>query len=235
MRRPIKTRKDLEIASDHFLRRNSGYPLGVTLAELDYLRGWKDDFFGDAIDARYASSIVGVGSGLSLVDGAHGGWLRLTAGPAAARYAYLWLGDAIGGQDTLDADEGWIQISRMKLSHTTNFLAMFGVYNAALAHYIQAGYSSAVGANWLLRGSDGAPWNNASTVAADTDWHWHVLNVYPITGGRRVDYYLDGSLIASQTANVPATVLTPILISYSLGAAARSMDVDYWAVIPRNL
>lgn len=238
MKRPIVSKKSLDLQSNHFLRRNPGYPLGASFGELDYLRGWEDDFFGRAVHPQYLVEIVGAGSTVTFLTPFHGGALRLTSGPAAGRYARLWLGDGADGYATLDADYGWVQITRMAISHTTNLAINFGAMNSTGNDYIFAGINTTVvAANWsLLTRTGGGALNNVdSGVAADTDWHWHVLDVFPITGGRQVDYYIDGSLIATTTVSVPIIVLTPIVYCYSAAAAIRNVDLDYWAVIPRNL
>jgi len=235
MRRPIKTRKDLDIASNHFLRRNPGYPLGVTLTELDYLRGHNDDFFGDQIADEYSTTLVG-GSTVALTTPAHGGVCLLTSGPAAANYANLRLG---GGYNTLDADEGWLMITRMRVSHTTDIAGDFGAFDGNIWNdVILVGINTAfIAANWIIvTRTGGGGWNAVNSgVAADTDWHWHAASVYPIAGGRQVDYYLDGALIASTTVSVPTVVLEPV-VRVNLGAAATRYNyLDVWDVIPRNL
>jgi len=237
MRRPIKTRKDLEIASDHFLRRNPGYPIGVTLTELDYLRGHLDDFFGDQLLDEYTTVVVGAGSSVSLVPG-HGGWVWLRAGPANGRSAKLWLGDATDLWPTLDADYGYVIAVRMVINRTTNIQATIMVGNAASTRYIAYGIrTDMVANNWMIRTVDGVGGSNLDTgVATDTDPHWHVANVYPITGGRQIDYFLDGAPIGSKTTNMPNELLTPNLYCQNRNVAADcDMRVDTWDVIPRNL
>ena len=95
------------------------------------LRGWRDDFLGDSLHEQYTPVSAGAGSSGALQDNAHGGIYRLTSGPAAGRYHYLWLGNAVDGFDTLDADYGWVQIVRMAVSATTNFSGIFGARDAA--------------------------------------------------------------------------------------------------------
>jgi len=209
-------------------------PFGPWMTWEDYLRGHKDDFLGDLIQDEYTQN-TNAGGTIALQDGAHGGVVRLACAAGAGSYAYLWLGDAAGGYDTLDADEGWVMAMRACIQATTNALNFFGVYNVALGHYIEAGFYSVSGANWFLRGSDGAAWSVQGVTAADTDWHRHALEVRPHAGGRRVRYYVDGNIEVERTANIPATVLTPLLGVYVIGATARWMDVDVWDTIPRNL
>lgn len=239
MKRPIVSKKSLDLQSNHFLRRSPGYPLGISLGELDYLRGWKDDFFGGALHEQYTTDFAGANSIIAtLWNAAHGGWVNLQSGDGAGRYSNLWLGDAANGKATLDADEGWVQIVRMVISHTTNIAATFGATNSTFNDFILAGMNTtAVAANWMLQTRTGGGAINTvdSGVAADTDWHYHALEVYPDAGARRVDYWLDADKIATTLVSVPIFWITPIVRCYSTAAAIRVNTLDYWAVIPRNL
>jgi len=104
---------------------------------------------------------------------------------------------------------------------------------------IMAGFASPdVANNWrLVTRTAAGPVNIVdSGIAADTDPHVHRLVTYPITGGlRQADYFLDGALIATTSVSVPITVITPIVRAYAIAVAARYVDLDFWAVIPRNL
>lgn len=229
MRRPIKTRKDLEIASNHFLRRNPGYAIGVTLTELDYLRGWKDDFFGGSLHEQYsiAANLGGFGA---FSDGAHGGVYRLFTGAANGSYFFLYLG---GGFETLDPDEGWVMGTRMKISSTASLYGDFGAIGPAWNNTILAGIDTGLVANnWYIQSRRAGVRTFIDTgVAADTGWHWHWLEVRT----NLIKYFLDGNLIATKTDNVPTISLQPIVKCGSYAAAEKRLDLDTWIVIPRNL
>ena len=225
-----------DAGSNSFLLRHI-QTLGISLGEMDHLRGHKDDFFGDQINDEYEQETVGAGSTITLADTAHGGWVQLRAGDDPGRYSRLWLGASAGGYNTLDADEGWVQMALIKYPFAnTDVVHMMGAAaTPAFGGYIQLGLDTAIGANYIIQCFDGVLTTTDSGIAADNAWHWHVADVYPITGGRQVDYYLDGALIAYQTTNVPTTVLTPFGITYNRGTAIRRSDWDYWGVIPRQL
>jgi len=227
----------LTAGTNRFLSRYVSM-LGISLSEMDYLRGWKDDFLGDQPADQYdVTDVVGAGSSITLLDAAHGGQIGLRAGDDPGRYARLWLGASAGGYNTLDADEGWVQIGLIKYPFlNTDVVHMMGAAaTPAFGGYIQVGLDTAIGANYIIQCFDGVLTTTDSGVAVDNAWHWHVADVYPITGGRQVDYYLDAAPIASQTTNVPAVVCTPYGITYNRGDAVRRSDWDYWAVIPRNM
>uniref|UniRef100_A0A6M3M4R2 Uncharacterized protein n=1 Tax=viral metagenome TaxID=1070528 RepID=A0A6M3M4R2_9ZZZZ len=211
--------------------------LGISLSEMDYLRGWRDDFLGLAIHEQY-TAVSGVGSGGGLAS-VHGGVYVLAAGAAAGAYHHLWLGNAADGYATLDADLGWVMMANFNVSQTTSIAGDFGARDAASNNIIRAGLNTTVvAANWSIvtRTGGGAINSVDSGIPADINRHWHVLNVYPITGGlRQVDYSLDGTQIATTIVSVPTIVLTPIVTIYAVLAAARAMGLDFLGVIPRNL
>lgn len=235
MKRPIVSKDSLDLQSNHFLRRRSGYPIGASLGELDYLRGWKDDFLGDALHEQYTIQTVG---GAVALQNQVGGVVRMIANVAGGpgNYARLWLGDAADGYATLDVDEGWIQMGRLQISDTTTIQANMGARDAAGNNLIDVGYDSVVGANWILRTRTGGGAINTvdSGQAADTDYHWFVLPVSLVSAVRTADFYLDGSLVASTTTSVPAIALTPVLTAVQTGGN-RALRADVWNVIPRNL
>ena len=208
------------------------------ITDYDWLRGWKDDFLGKVLADQYTAVSDGAGSSGDLQNNAHGGIYRLRAGAGVGRSHELWLGDAADGFATLDAECGWVMIVRMELSHTTNIAATSGALDVAAHNRILAGMNTNILANnWLLQTRTGGGAINAvdTGVAADTSAHCHALNVYPITGARQVDYFLDGALIASTVVSVPTAVITGRVGCTAFAAAARSNDLDYWDVIPRNL
>lgn len=237
MRRPIVAKQSLDLQSNHFLRRSPGYPLGISLSELDYLRGWRDDFFGDSLHPQY-STVANLGGTGALQDPAHAGIYRLNSAAAVGSSFGLYLG---GGYDTLDADRGWVQFVRCRIRATTDILAIFAaVLTAGAANFIQPCIDTGVNANWRfrIRTGGGAVTHVDSGVAADTDWHWHAIPAYPPSAGnRQVDHYLDGRLINSYavTANIPGAVMEPFNHCQSLAVVTKQLDIDTWILIPRDL
>ena len=196
------------------------------------LRGWRDDFLGDAFHEQYDLRTVGAASSILLQNNAHGGVVRLQTDANIADYARIMLGDQAYAFNTLDADEGWCMIGRYKLSHTTNILVDMFVTDALL-NRIHVTADTTVGANWYLRTYDNIGLENwaDSGVAIDTDWHVHRLEV---TSGR-AEHFMDGALINYTTVKIPTVVETGNVRCLARAAAVRYMDLDYWDVIPRNL
>lgn len=238
MRRPIVAKDSLDLQSDHFLRRSPGYPLGISLSELDYMRGWRDDFLGHSLDVRYTSMVGGAGSTISLRNQV-GGVVRVQSGGAATRYAVLELGDFAGGYEPCDADQGWVQIAYAKLDEITDIYAGLYAHNFGGLEIVFTGVRTDVVANnWIIRTHDGVAFAHTDTgVPTDTDYHLHVQHVYPTdVPGYQIDYWLDGGIIGSQTTRIPTVQLAPALLCYTIaGAATRQYRINFWNMIPRDL
>ena len=196
-------------------------------------RGWRDDFLGDLLMDQYEQRLVGAASSLVL-QSAHGGVLRLTAGNVISDYARIMLGDSAYTFNTLDADFGWFMVGRYKLSHTTSILVDMFVTDA-LVNRIHVAADTDHGPNWYLRMDNNSGVDNwaDSGIAIDTAWHVHRLEV---TSGR-AEHWLDGALINYTTVKIPTVVETGNLRCLARAAfiAGRWMDADYWVVEPRNL
>lgn len=205
---------------------------GVVLSVADLMRGWRDDFLGKALHEQYTITLNN--GSVGLVDDEHGGAVRIRAYAAVGAWARLWLGDAAGGYDTLDADLGWVQIAILNTMYQNDLgTLIFGASDAAVGEAIEVG---ALSGFWKIRcRSGGANSTTSSGIAVDTGYHAHAAEVYPISGGHQVDYWLDGVLIASHTTHIPTVAITPWQYVYTPDATIRYMECDCWAVIPKNL
>lgn len=227
MRLPGTDREAIDRLKNHFISKM--IPGVGTWGELDVLRGWKDDFLGKAFHEQYTVDPIGAGSSIALVDSAHGGWARLTSGPDAGDQAFLWL-----DMKTLDTDEGFIQICRGRISHSTSvFFNPGAAWVAATNDYCEVLCNTDWTNNWMIASDNGTgavTWVD-SGVPIDTGWHWHCL----IASVGRLEHWLDGSLINVKTDKVPTVVMTPFIRCRRRAAVVRWADVDYWGVIPKNL
>jgi len=224
---PSTDRQAVDTLQNHFL---SKFLPGIgAWGELALLRGWKDDFLGDAFRDEYDLRTVGAASSVLLQNNAHGGVARLQTDANIGDYARIMLGDSAYNFNTLDADEGWMMIGRYKLSHTTSILVDMFVTDA-LVNRIHVTADTSHGANWYLRTDNNSGLDNwaDSGIAIDTAWHTHRLRA---TSGR-VEHWMDGTLINYTTTKVPTVVETGNVRCLARANAARYMDIDYWTVIP---
>lgn len=200
------------------------------ITDYDWLRGKKCDFLGDAIPAEFTSDLSG--GDISLIDGEHGGIARLRSGNVNTNYARLWLGDAVGGYDTIRPQDGVVLIARLHCSEITNCDMTFGLWDIVGGNYLWIGLRTTVGNQWIVRCFDGGASQTASGILADTDWHTHAVEI----SRDLVNYWLDGTLIVTHTTNVPnATFMTPFAWACTRENAHKNLRVDFWGVIPRNL
>ena len=203
--------------------------VGPKLDIYDLMRGWRDDFLGRALHDQYETEILD--GSVTLVDGRHGGAVRVRANAGGGNWARLWLGTAAGNHDTLDADYGWVQIAIVNTMYQNDAgIFVFGASDSTSNEYITVGARSG---NWTIRCRAGGVYSSTVGGAVDTSYHVHAAEVYPTGGGHQVDYWLDGVLVASHTTDIPTAVITPFLYVYTPDAEIRYMECDSWAVIPR--
>lgn len=99
------------------------------------------------------------------------------------------------------------------------------------AHFLYdlhgAATGSASSANWQVGnaiGSSRSYTTTGTTVAINTYYKLGIM----ITNGTQVDYYINDTLVKSETTNVPATLGgIYILLLKSNGTTARTVDIDY--------
>jgi hypothetical protein len=208
--------------------------LGPSLGEIDYLRGWRDDFLGDSLAGQYTTTISGAGD-VTLMDDIHGGVCRIRGTTAVGNYALFWLGNNADGYSTLGADPGWVQLWYGYIGSTADIRHRMGAKDVANNNLIWFGANTVVGGNWILQvRSGGGAWETYdSGIPIDTGCHWFAMEAYPTTN-RKVDVYMDGNLIAYvDSANVPATIVTPFIFCETRVAGSKAFYCDTWAVIPR--
>ena len=213
-----------------WLSRTQPILAGPSFGEMGlFERGWHDDFLGDLLMDEYEQRTVGALSSLVLQN-AHGGVLRLTAGNVIANYARIMLGDSAYSTNNLDPDNGFRLIGRFRLSSTTSILGDMFV-NAPVVQHIHITADTDQGPNWYLRTYDdsgGADIFTDSGVAFDTAMHWHVLEVS--TG--YAAHWMDGSLINSTTTKIPTIPMTANVRCLARANASKYMDLDYFAAVP---
>ncbi|NIN97696.1 MAG: hypothetical protein GTN93_21825 [Anaerolineae bacterium] len=208
---------------------------GPAMDSYDMLRGWREEFFGKQIDARYTTYSVGSGS-QSLVT-FHGGVYRLRT-TASGSEESLWLGAAGSAYSSLESlGKGWVMVGLLQHQHCLTAggqQTMMGVardtnYN----EYIWCGVNYARSStNWLVVTNDGVAVSQSNSgVAFDQDWHYHMLHVHD----QEVDYYIDSELVVDgHSSNVSTSKMTPILRNYNGTNTDRHLRVNFWTIIPRN-
>jgi hypothetical protein len=217
------------VAIEGRLERLESQPQRRLLTDYDWLAGWKDDFFGQAIRAEYDQRTVGAGSSIALEDGAHGGVCRLTSGNVLSDYARIMLGDRTYVFDSLDPDELFWLFGIYKLSHTTSILVDLFLTDALL-NRIHITADTDHGNNWYIRTDNNSgvdAWAD-SGIAIDTAWHEHWMEVR----SGYVGHWMDGVLVNETTTKVPIVVMTASFRCLSRAAASRYARLDFWGAIP---
>jgi len=199
------------------------------ITDYRWLRPWKDDFLGQVLQEQYTVELSGGGSSVVLQNNRHGGVVRLTSDSAVGSWAYLWLGNNAGFA-TIDPDDGYEQICRAQLSHTTETFFSIASIQPGAANYVEVCCNTDWGNNWYIASDNDSLFVSYtdSGVAIDTDWHWHTM----IARSGRIEHLLDGQLINTHTTKVPTVAMTPFLRQRRRGNFVRYTDVNCWIVAP---
>ena len=218
-------------ASELTIRSYDGaaYQLGAKLVggniAIHRLRVWEsllldnayfiDDFMGDSLDAKWTDNAES--GSLALLDNRNGGVLGIVTGA--------------GGGDSHSVD--WNDIRVFQQSKNPMFECRAKEVDAAgmeihvglwrdANNYI--GWFGRQGENFYAHSYDaGAPEITDSGVAVDTSWHRFSF----IVSATDVKFYLDGTLEATHTAEIPSGYLQPRLFVLSTPAVAKTLEVDY--------
>ena len=206
-----------------------------------YASFW-DDFYGDALDARYAAD-VGAGTQVVGVTAALGGTMTLTTqGNQATDGAGIglglhWSGDRgiyfiaraklntlatskfeIGLSDSA-ADEGGAVDTKSVPTFTATDCAVFvrDTTDDTNVTFVTNGGSVDAAADW------------SGTFAADTYYTFEIVVQNNVASG-----YIDGQLVG--TGNLEGgNALTPWAFCEQNDTAARTLTVDYWGIVgPRG-
>jgi uncharacterized protein (UPF0333 family) len=199
-----------------------------------------DDFDGSTVGMGWTAVNSGTGAAESLADVVAGentmGVLQWSTGTTATGRAALIrnTGATMLGQGKFDMD---IRAKVPTLSVVAQeFSVQLGLHDATTKatvdgvyfHYDRAGY-----ANDQIRcvtGSNGSLTTNNSGVTIDTAWNKYEININ--AAGTQVLFYINGTLVCTNTTNIPTTALrvtSPrIQIIKSAGTTARTLLVDYW-------
>lgn len=120
-----------------------------------------------------------------------------------------------------------IMTSRYKLSHTTSIQGEIGFEAASpdnSNNWITLYYDSSVGANWQAQSaSAGTPTTVDTGIAADTNFHEFRIE----TTSSKITYFLDGTLAATITTNIPTMLLQPYVFVVSKTGSARDVIFDW--------
>jgi hypothetical protein len=211
---------------------------GPTLTLSDLLRGWRDDYLGDALDARYTEDSYASGAG-ALWDDAPGGWLRLATSTTIYSQYKLWLGTQTGTISNVGSTTAeYVILLRAKLNDGSDVQFMFGAQDSSTGNdFVLAGVATPYeSTKWIIRSrvGGGTPTVEASDVAFDTDWHDLALRAWYNGSGRQADFWVDGELVASKTTDMTDATMTPNFFLQTRTSAAITAYVDFFAVIPRQ-
>jgi hypothetical protein len=177
------------------------------------------------------------------------GIIQPQTGTGATNFAGYNYG-GLGTNGTLYIGSGSISLETYvtveTLSNATErFHTIFGYYNGSnfsntangiFFSYDEAGtmffeFGAAATPNWKCYTRGGATVTRTNTSIPVVAGQWYKLRIDVNAAGNSVTFYIDGTLVATHTTNIPATttgMLITSLINKTAGTTARSLLTDYF-------
>ena len=177
------------------------------------------------------------------------GIIQPQTGTGATNFAGYNYG-GLGTNGTLYIGSGSISLETYvtveTLSNATErFHTIFGYYNGSnfsntangiFFSYDEAGtmffeFGAAATPNWKCYTRGGATVTRTNTSIPVVAGQWYKLRIDVNAAGNSVTFYIDGTLVATHTTNIPATttaLLITSLINKTAGTTARSLLTDYF-------
>lgn len=177
-----------------------------------------DDFVTSSLLNMWLVAFSGSGSTVDVIDGI-GGQVNVTSGSVADDYAELRVSNK-----TLIKSANFKVAGRFKLSSNLNTVVEFGLFGDS-NNLIRFVYDeSATPGNWSGETiNSGTSTSTDTSVAADTNWH-----IFEIRGtDTDIKFYIDGTLRATNTTNLPSALLRLYLKQTSKTTTSRTTTCDY--------
>lgn len=198
-----------------------------------------DDFAGE-VQGVYQQAVSGTGAASSVTsnpDASTMGTALLTTGTTATGRCAL---RAIGTCFRLDQGVAYFstRIRLPNLSNATNrYVIRVGFGDTDTADHVDGAYfeyDDAASALWRVKTASNSVRTTtptAITVAANT---WYRLEVEVNATGTEAKFYIDGTLVATHTANIPVgsgrDVGAGAFLIKSVGTTARTVMLDWMAI-----
>lgn len=146
-----------------------------------------DDFYGNALEAKWTTSLSGAGAAITVLNTEHA--VRLDSGTAASGFARLHTGN-----NQIQSDDFRL-LARVKLNKVSSNICRVGVTNGT--QYVRWDYE---GGQWTCINYNGASTTQTTpTITEDTNYHFLGIIARP----NRIEFFYDGASQANHTTNIP--------------------------------
>lgn len=187
---------------------------------------WRDDFWGDSLDARWSAAVVGTGVAATVIDAQDGGIIRLSSGGTTGGSSDLRWGDIrslhVNKKITIEA--------RVRLNQTTQQYMYISLrYDTSNRIHFLHSPPGAPEAWDIITVDNASNTTLSSGITPDTNWHVYRIECFP---AGEVHFYIDGV----ETANSPITTtipddagdyLQPRFYVETREDDTKTMDIDY--------
>lgn len=209
----------------------------VILNDPSSFAGYREDFlFGNGIGS-FANASSGAGSAFAgagtLVSGNRWGVVAASTGTAttgrgSGSSAIMELG---ASHLTFEAAVYIPDLSTL----TEEYIMDIGIHDqatvsAAMGQGFQFVYDRLTSTNWLAKTATGASTTTTTTGTTVGEDTWYSFKIIQYSDNSKVEFYINGTLVATNTTNVPAGGVNSrpaIRIVKSAGTTSRAVHCDY--------
>lgn len=182
--------------------------------------GFFDDFCGPVLSSHWLVTVTASTAGFAQHIDVAGGVIRLESDDTTNDYAEL-----TGSIKNVCINPDCRVKCRVRLNDltTTRFDVGARLDDDNRFYF----YYDSAGANWQCSNVNaGTATTTDSAVAADTNWVLLEIN----TTATDIKFYIDGTIAATHTTNLPTALMPLSARQTSLGAAVRNTDMDFFKV-----
>ena len=133
-----------------------------------------------------------------------------------------------GGEIIIETD---IQIGNLS-TITDRYEVYFGIYNSTGTNGLYIQYQESTSPNWIARNFKGGVTTSTTTSTAVAT-SWQKLKIVVNANATQIDFYVNGSIVATHTTNIPSGITEGgninLTIIKTTGITNRFVDSDYIA------
>ena len=194
--------------------------LKIEWTAIDLLRSlFSDDFFGNDVDLDIWNVTIVGGGGVAISNNDIGGVVEISTGNVSADSGQLDL-----GKTQFKANKSGVVDFDNILTSITDVKVQCGFLQDS-NNWARFEYDSASSANWQAVTKKSGMSNTIDTgIAADTSDHTFRVELNSAT---EVKYYIDDSLVATSTSNVPTSSLFLFFFIENSAAANKVFKMDW--------
>ena len=172
-------------------------------------------------------NLTGTGSSITSTDTTRPGTIRITSGATTGNRADLSLKAKTTTTGMIDAASNWdlTMVVKISSSHANDYFVFGMSYSTDNSKF--ASFQLNTTTTWTAQNKESSTTSTNTSVTVNAG-QWYKLRIH--RSGSAIYYYVDDSLVATHTTNLPTGQFQPLLTVYTGNSVSRSVDIDYFSL-----